>query len=532
MLLGSVRRVTDVLLIMDELETARDERAAARTTGGAVLGLEGVTLVAPDGCCIATGLQLTVPAGGAVLVTGPAGCGKSSLFRTVRDLWRPAVGTVNLPAALEGVDSVALAGPVFFASQRPLVTTTRVSLLELLSYPLELPAEEEEGAKEVLRELLAWLEVGHLVDRDGWDAPQQWEDCLSLGEQQCLGMARMFFHSPRWAVLDECTSAMSEELEQRVFARAREQGIGLLAFSQRGLFRAAAPSIDDRPLQLTLGRPSACGWSLGLIPDSAVPLPPAKTEQDRRRAQLTPRKPPPPLPAAASVAWTPEGPASFPTVQRSPSGVHEGEGGGNGEPSAPTWTPEGAGSFASTLLARAGGAPLTPGGGFGRSPCRTPAGSRGRGRASWTPSSRASTVEEDQVHAPMPHGAPPRARPGPPRLVRRRPRARRRRCWRRRCGSRRPSSSSTAATSSSTAARSPSPPPSMPLPERRPRGSVPPKPNQPNTAAAVLRTLVRLSTRRREAHLARIRARRTGPGDHCACNIIIVLKYTRSYCIY
>jgi energy-coupling factor transporter ATP-binding protein EcfA2 len=406
MLLGSVRRVTDVLLIMDELETVRDERAAARTTGGAVLGLQGVTLVAPDGCCIATGLQLTVPAGGAVLVTGPAGCGKSSLFRTVRDLWRPAAGTVNLPAAVEGVDSVALAGPVFFASQRPLVTTTRVSLLELLSYPLELPAEEEEGAKEVLRELLAWLEVGHLVDRDGWDAPQQWEDCLSLGEQQCLGMARMFFHSPRWAVLDECTSAMSEELEQRVFARAREQGIGLLAFSHRGLFRAAAPSIDDRPLQLTLGRPSACGWSLGLIPDSAVPLPPAKTEQDRRRAQLTPRKPPPPLPATASVAWTPERPASFATVQRSPSGVHEGEGGGNGEPSAPAWTPEGAGSFASALLARAGGAPLTPGGGFGRSPCRTPAGSRGRGRASWTPSSRASTVEEDQVHAPVPHGAP------------------------------------------------------------------------------------------------------------------------------
>ncbi len=50
----------------------------------------------------------------------------------------------------------------------------------------------------------------YLVEREGgWDARKEWGEVLSLGEQQRLGMARLFFHRPRFGVLDECTNATS-----------------------------------------------------------------------------------------------------------------------------------------------------------------------------------------------------------------------------------------------------------------------------------------------------------------------------------
>ncbi len=61
-----------------------------------------------------------------------------------------------------------------------------------------------------LRTLLRAVDLEYLVEREGGlDAVVDWGTQLSLGEQQRLGMARLFYHKPKFAILDECTSGVT-----------------------------------------------------------------------------------------------------------------------------------------------------------------------------------------------------------------------------------------------------------------------------------------------------------------------------------
>lgn len=46
-------------------------------------------------------------------------------------------------------------------------------------------------------------------------------------------MARLFYHRPRYAILDECTSAVSDEVEDTIYMSCRKLGITIFTVSHR-----------------------------------------------------------------------------------------------------------------------------------------------------------------------------------------------------------------------------------------------------------------------------------------------------------
>jgi ATP-binding cassette, subfamily D (ALD), member 3 len=50
-------------------------------------------------------------------------------------------------------------------------------------------------------------------------------------------MARVFYHRPLFAILDECTSAVSSEVENKIYETCRTLGITIFTVSHRESLR-------------------------------------------------------------------------------------------------------------------------------------------------------------------------------------------------------------------------------------------------------------------------------------------------------
>jgi ABC-type uncharacterized transport system fused permease/ATPase subunit len=74
-----------------------------------------------------------------------------------------------------------------------------------------------------LAQCLAAVELDYLLARgQGWDSVQSWQETLSGGEKQRLAMARLLFHKPAYAILDECTSAVRAAASAHSWHQASE----------------------------------------------------------------------------------------------------------------------------------------------------------------------------------------------------------------------------------------------------------------------------------------------------------------------
>ena len=79
------------------------------------------------------------------------------------------------------------------------------------------------------------VDVSHVMKRESlkFDTKRVWKDVLSGGEKQRVAMTRLYYHKPSFAILDECTSAVSVEVEDKMYLNAKLLGITLITVSHR-----------------------------------------------------------------------------------------------------------------------------------------------------------------------------------------------------------------------------------------------------------------------------------------------------------
>ena len=249
-LAGYTSRVNELLEVIADTQRGHFEKAlvssASTEANAAVLAgrgeqeegddikFDGVPIVSPNGDILVKALSFHICRGDHLLVIGPNGCGKSSLFRILGGLWPVYGGKVRKPPSED----------IFYVPQRPYLS--KGTLRQQILYPdnlLDMRARKVTDRD--LIDILEKLSLTHLLagsgskhssssrEVDGLDREAEWTSVLSTGDQQRIAAARLFYHSPAYAILDECTSSLTPEIERIIYTEAQRLNITLMTVSHR-----------------------------------------------------------------------------------------------------------------------------------------------------------------------------------------------------------------------------------------------------------------------------------------------------------
>ena len=180
--------------------------------------MDGVPIIQPNGEQLIKDIMFRINQHQNTIISGSNGTGKTALVRVLSGLWPLAKGQI----------SIVSPSKVLFLPQRAYMP--RGCFRELIMYPDKKSRINDSDLVNIIDK----VNLRYLYDRvGGLDSTLDWANVLSGGERQRLSIARIYYHKPKFAILDETTSEVNPESENQLYIEAKKCGVTLITVSQR-----------------------------------------------------------------------------------------------------------------------------------------------------------------------------------------------------------------------------------------------------------------------------------------------------------